>query len=476
MFDWSTGQVFREWTMDRHFLSVRAAGESDWSRRRPYPLFTPRGSRGTRSLVDTAINVIANNIGDVPDAYLEFLPARLRWRIWRFLEARGVCLHAWKLFSKQLLREDDEKTLGLYRFRQHICSPADELKSYTQPLTCLSTDFITHLVISGGCDFSTNELLCLADVKNLGVLELIQPADEVHAIFPHANDRLIRGWTEMDDPFPLLRILRIWGDQSTTQESLRWVSKFPRLALYDVLGSREDWRGPMGHVVDGGWEMSIVMPGPKDSLLRDLMLFAPLQDTRSHRDLARTVDLDLVSLSNDSRCAVKFVADRKAPSLLDYLTDTAKVNAPAWHTAAAAASSDARSCHGVAFEPWAFWLYSLIGQLTHDNDMTSRGIQADVQAVVGPFVLPSKPFASLYLGHSGRGGISVRPSYVSRGLFATERYVFTRSAVVRPQTEAEPRATRRARQDEAGVSERGALSLRKQKRRRLDHVLQSFSN
>lgn len=333
----------------------------------------------------------------------------------------------------------------------------------------MATDFITHLVISGGCHFSTNELLCLADVKNLGALELIQPADE--AAFPHVNDRLIRGWTEMDDPFPLLRILRIWGNQSTTQESLRWASKFPRLVLYDVLGPRDDWRSPMAHFVDGGWVKNGSVPGVQACLLRDLMLFAPAKERFTHRLRDRTVDLDLMSLSYDSRCAVKFVAGRKAPSFLDYLTDTAKENIPARDTAAAA-SPHATSCHEVAFESWAFWLYSLIGQLIHDDDMTSRGVRPDVQAVVGPFVLPSKPFASLFLGHSGAfGAISGRPSYDSTGL---RRYTFTRPSVVRSQTEAEPSATRRAR-EETGVPERGGLSLRKQKRQRLDDVLQSLS-
>ncbi|PHH84022.1 hypothetical protein CDD83_2622 [Cordyceps sp. RAO-2017] len=195
------GQLFREWSLPRH------------------------------SVMATAINIIANNIGDVNDEYLDVVPVRLQWRIWRVLEARGLCLHAWRLFSRRLLREDNDKTLGLHRFRQHICRPTDELSRYTQPMTSLPVDFITHLVISGGCDFTTNQMLCLADVKNLGVLELIQPADTTGAAFPNISDRLLRGWTEMEKPFPLLRVLRIWGDRHTTQESLRWVSKFPSLFL-----------------------------------------------------------------------------------------------------------------------------------------------------------------------------------------------------------------------------------------------------
>lgn len=88
MFDQSSGQVYKEWTLPRQSISTRS--RHDWSRRRPYPLFTARGVRGPRSLVDMTTNVIANNIGDVTDEMLDALPSRLLWRVWRFLEARLV--------------------------------------------------------------------------------------------------------------------------------------------------------------------------------------------------------------------------------------------------------------------------------------------------------------------------------------------------------------------------------------------------
>ncbi|KAM5352070.1 hypothetical protein ACJ41O_004793 [Fusarium nematophilum] len=478
MFDETTGQVFKEWTVSRDSLTEADRQAADWSRHRPYPTFTARGARGPRPLVDMAINVVADNIGKIRSgADLETIPIRLLWRIWRFLEARGVCLHAWKLFSRLLTDDEDEKTLGLYRFRQHICRPGTDLARYTSPLAAPPTHFITHLVLTGGCSFSTHDLLCLADMPNLGALELIQPADELRAVFPRVSDRLVRGWTEKSDPFPLLRILRVWGDQSTTQESLQWVSRFPSLALYDVMGAREDWASSEEAALKHGWEQADAPSGLEDSLLRYLMLFAPLEETRSNRlrDLAASIDNDLVSLCSDSRCAVKFVQDRQAPPLLDYLTDTAKVQTPSWDTDAA--SREARACHGVAFEPWAFWLYSFLGQLSSDRDLAARGARPSTKAVAGPFVLPSRPLACLHLGHSARGGgIGTRPSYVSRGLFATRRYTFTRDAVVRGPNEAKP-APIPKKQSSLVASERSApvLALRKQKRKRLDDVLQALS-
>lgn len=314
-------------------------------------------------------------------------------------------------------------------------------------------------------------------MPNLGALELIQPADELRTVFPRVNDRLVRGWTEKSDPFPLLRILRVWGDQSTSQDSLRWVSKFPSLALYDVMGAREDWKSRDEPALEYGWEEADTPSGLEDSLLRYLMLFAPLEETRNNRlrDLARSIDSDLVSLCSDSRCAVKFVPKQQAPPLLDYLTDTAKMHTLSWDVDAA--SREARACHGVAFEPWAFWLYSFLGQLSSDRDLASRGARPSTQAAAGPFILPSRPLACLHLGHSARGGgIGQRPSYVSRGLFATGRYTFTRQAVVRGKDAARPRPIPK-KEASLVASERLApvLALRKQKRRRLDDVLQAFS-
>ncbi|RFU74673.1 hypothetical protein TARUN_7585 [Trichoderma arundinaceum] len=439
-YDPSTGQVFREWTIQRR---LNTTSDHGWSRRRPYPLFRPRGARGPRSLLDMAINVIADNIGDVSEELLGSIPTQLLWRIWHFLEAR----------------------------------PSEELKCYTQPLTSLTTDFITHLVLSGGCQFSTHELLCLADIKNLGILELIQPADELRDIFPQVSDNLIRGWTDKENPFPLLRILRIWGDQSTTQKSLRWVAKFPSLALYDVMGAREDWESRYEDAAEAGWEVADIPGGQENSLLRNLMLLVPDEHVIKTRDSVRSVDADLVTLCSDSQCAIKFVTNREAPPLLDYLTDTGKVYMPSWDPDAA--SRQAGACHGIAFEAWAFWLYSFLGQLSNDMDVASHGLSVDQQAVAGPFVLPSRPMACLFLGHSGRGGITSKPSYVSRGLFATRRYTFTRPMSASRYATAAPGGQEGQGQEvkaaTASIAIRSDSSLKTRKRKQLHDILQSLS-
>lgn len=84
----AAGPLFKEWTLPRN--SISAQRDHNWSRRRPYPLFTPRGARGPRSLLDMVTNVVANNIGDVTMEHMEATPTRLLWHIWHFLEARWV--------------------------------------------------------------------------------------------------------------------------------------------------------------------------------------------------------------------------------------------------------------------------------------------------------------------------------------------------------------------------------------------------
>lgn len=321
-------------------------------------------------------------------------------------------------------------------------------------------------------------MLRLADMKNLGVLEIIQPADERPSDFPDINDNIIRGWTEMENPFPLLRILRIWGDQTTTKHSLRWVTKFPSLALYDVMGAKKAWDPPLEEAAEAGWQVTDLSGVHENPLLRNLMLLVPDEHVNKTRDSIRSVDADLVTLCSDSQCAIKFVPNREAPPLLDYLTDTGKVYLPSWDPDAA--SRQAGACHGIAFEAWAFWLYSFLGQLSNDIDMASHGLSVDQQAVAGPFVLPSRPMACVFLGHSGRGGITSNPSYVRLGLFKTGRYIFTRPMDASRYTKEKPDGQEQQAQGAKakhtynhGPGRGGSRAPRK--RQRLHEVLESLS-
>ncbi|KAM3451272.1 hypothetical protein MY3296_005416 [Beauveria thailandica] len=474
MYDSLSGMTIKQWSVPARLPS--APGSLDWSRTAPLKYQEPRGGR-VRPLVDIAIRTVANNIGMVSKEYLEFLPTHIHWRLWRFLEARGgACLHAWKIFSELLMTDErNGPALDLYRFRQHLCHPEEELKLYIQPLNSTSVDFISHIIISGNCIFEGNELLALADMKNLGVLELIKPADGSFASFPKVNDRIIRGWSEAVDPFPLLRVLKIWGDQTVTEVSLRWVAKFPSLVLYDVIAGKDGWTSASEEAKATGWTVSQQISRSEDiSILRYLTLFDPGEKMYMERfvSLSRSIDDDLINLSSDARCVLKHVPYNEAPPLLDCLMEPATVSVIQPDYYRKAVPTEAQFCHEAAFEAWAFWLYSLIGQLSSDRDMESRGIKPEQHTVAGPFVLPSKPMACLFLGHSGHGGITSKPSYISRGLFATKRFTFTRleilKGIIPPNTRLAAGAAN------PGIAPKRQASVKHNKRKRIEDVLGSF--
>lgn len=88
MFVDGTGQVFKEWTIPRVALADRS-GYLDWTRqpRKPRSSIARKDSLGPRSLVETTIRVVAENIGYISEAHLDALPLTLLLRIWAFLEA-----------------------------------------------------------------------------------------------------------------------------------------------------------------------------------------------------------------------------------------------------------------------------------------------------------------------------------------------------------------------------------------------------
>ncbi|ROT42739.1 hypothetical protein SODALDRAFT_336363 [Sodiomyces alkalinus F11] len=428
------------------------------------------------------MHVLVDNIGFLSEQHLTRgdLPARYLWRLWRLLENRGTCLQAWKVLSKLLLIEDGEKTLGLYKYRHHICRPSEPLSHYTKPLESPSFDFLSYLNISGPCSFDSIELMALPELKNLAVLEIIQPADELRTVFPRISDRLVRGWSEKHDPFPLLRILRVWGDESVTEHSLQYLSQFPSLLLYDVNGSRSDWGNAETVASLHGWETAEPLHGPRDSLLWYLILFKPLDEDQPGmlRDLARSIDEGLINFCQNNNQPLSFVPSETAPPFLDYLNDAARSNLPLYIDSPS--SYNAQSCKGYPFETWAFFLNSFLGQLTKDEDLKKNRAGVTKQAVSGSLTLPSRPLACLQLGHCGRSGISPTVSYVRRGLFATSRYTFYKKGIPGGNI---PNATiPKSKEVSASMKPQPQLSsvetgltLNRQKRRRIDDLLRSFT-
>ncbi|KFH43783.1 hypothetical protein ACRE_054780 [Hapsidospora chrysogenum ATCC 11550] len=401
MFDESTGQVFQEWTLSRRDVNIRTR-DHDWPFRLQPPVLTAEPTEGPRSLMDMVARVVAENIASVTDEHMDAMPWTVRSRVWRLLKEGGLCLHAWKLFNRKTPDGEGVKACG---YTHHICKTYDNaLQVYTRPLDAPATQFISHLFLSRGCEFSTSELLCLADMRNLGILEIVQAEGTMDGLSgrPHVTDRLVRGWSEKEDPFPALRLLRVWCVESTTEASFQWVSKFPGLAVYDVVGRREDWRKGKERALEKGWR----------------------------------------------RDSSTLIGDFKKTYLM--LFDSGKA-----------------------------------GELVQDSPCTSLKTLEDVFAQGPPVVLmkpvvPSKPIASLTLGHTGWP--EVASSYRGYKVGRTIQNTFTRFSAILGSTgssqpvpdekekdiKAAPGSTRAEAGHQKGV-------VRSRKRKRLDDVLRSMA-
>ncbi|KAI1082612.1 hypothetical protein F5B20DRAFT_597563 [Whalleya microplaca] len=220
-YDKENGQAFREWV-----VKPLKPDHEDWFRRQKVRQAQGKSSlgvKGTRNLVDTVLKVISDNFSslELDDLSCMFL-----------------------LASKGLERHELPQ-LRLYQHTNEVINPTGPLAIYTKPLISGSFDFIVHLTISGCVSFQSHEFLSLPQLKNLGVLEILQPSDPERAgTFPRITDAIIREWSQQPNPFPVLRVLRIWGDDFTTANSLRYLSRFQALAIYDVAGLYCDWEKP----------------------------------------------------------------------------------------------------------------------------------------------------------------------------------------------------------------------------------------
>ncbi|KAH6677777.1 hypothetical protein F5X68DRAFT_157007 [Plectosphaerella plurivora] len=479
MFDRDSGQVFKEYVLPPPppaYISGR-----DWSRRTQRPGWKGRsgkGIKGPRSLVEISMHVVAENVGFLSEDHFSRrgVSVKLLRRIWTLLENRGTCLQGWKVLSKILLAEtDQEGTLDLYRFRHHICRPVESLSHYTKPLESASLDFLSYINIGGFCSFDTHELMALSDLRNLVVLEIIQPSDEMRAVFPRTTDRLVRGWSEKTDPFPLLRVLRIWGDESTSENSLQYLGAFPSLMLYDVNGARSAWENIDSMAPQNGWKVAEPLQGLQDSLLWYLMLFSPMNEDNPAklRDIARNIDEGLINFCLDDSRSIGVVPAQDAPPMMQHIEDAAKSSLPMYLDGPTGSS---QACKTFPFETWAFFLASCLGQATNDSDLQQNGAAPKQQTVAEKLILPSKPMACLQLGHCGRAGISPAVAYVRRGLFATARYTLHKMPAGKATAGTADQRTANFMKPEAQFSSvETGLRLNRKKRRRMDDILQSFT-
>ncbi|KAI0118078.1 hypothetical protein F4776DRAFT_264443 [Hypoxylon sp. NC0597] len=376
-YDRETGQSYSQWSVE-----PTRQGQTEWYREQPFnhdQAQSGRSVKGVPSLVDICVKVIAKHLSTCEVEDFDNVPPHLTYRICEYMDKAHlkISLQSYKIFAKHL-SQDHWGRLRLrtmptmfFKSRHTVERVAGPLSLYTNPLTSASFDFIVRLALCGrDLSISTHDLLGLTKLKNLGVLEILHPGPlEETPNFPRVTDAVIREWAREPDAFPVLRVLRIWGEDFTTIKSIPYLSSFPSLAVYDVAGRKSDWRGNWKQPVeDFGWYSQ----GEEDSPAA-VLLSLKEPPTKKRRRGAQTFELDS-AMSADAL----------------YMIETA---------VEMAVNSSRQKGRGDP-QDWGYLLYCYIGQLRSDGDLIAQGVKGINMALNfdNREVVPRQPFVSVSLG------------------------------------------------------------------------------
>ncbi|KAK0713009.1 hypothetical protein B0T26DRAFT_803928 [Lasiosphaeria miniovina] len=394
-----------------------------------------KGRRGPRPLLEMALDVLIDNMAAASADALAALPPKLLWRVWYEYRKSRVTFDSWKKFSKLVLADskNDIETegtvtipLSLYHIRYYIKTPRSDLSVYTAPLLSPSVDFLVYLNIADVDYIQANELLPLAALPNLAVLEIFDIGSDNATSDPRVTDSLVRGWSDMPNAFPSLCILKVHDAPALSFHSLQYVSKFPALAFYDV----QNWRSSRSEVdrdlaraqgqIPDGYGGNAPEPRPWGPQLQT-SLHVLLNDNRVKVDLASRTS----SAISPQKHHIGLLKESNA--LATVLRDGGLYAKELCYSSAAMVDQKDKS-HA---ETWAFWALSIIDKSwpspnTADaQPLEDQHIKASARGVR----LPSRPVASLFLGEpklsppeDGYGGLfyrQLRPEISSASVGAT---------------------------------------------------------
>lgn len=302
-----------------------------------------------------------------------------------------MSFHAWEMLSESIRAENlrgadsssravrknrGESTIpmAMQRYCQEILDPSCELSVYTSPFRNPSSDLVVYLCLDNVTHFQANELLTLAHLPRLAILELIvrEPSNEA------ISDRMIKGWSESSceggPPFPLLQVLKITSlEHAVSESSLHAVLQFPRLQIFDVtaLPARR-WRNARSIAASYGWKVT----SPETSSLFVSYAEAFLD---GHIEVKMTDIEELRPLFDDDRERIDLVHDPRSPlcqgeggdeepGVTSYLDEGWRALLQGVHRLTAAdpencrESRDSRRPQAVMSDNDAFWFLALLDQ------------------------------------------------------------------------------------------------------------------
>lgn len=328
-------------------------------------------------------------------------------RLWEYVKDTGaLSVDTWKLIASTGITRDEEAAsyicplLMRHNTWAHKTQP---LAAYLEPLISDTFDFLTHLTITGMVRCDAPELLRLIQLKNLAVLEIIESPDDERSVWegPRLTDSIVREWSKSPDPFPVLRVLRVWGHDYTTINSLRYITAFPSLVLYDVAGRKRDWKGKGEQSVWNSksktWQMDLDFTLSEHYGLLTKGIPAdrrkPAPDPLLNVDVILADEIGLTSFQRDKYEAYErsFEADWNIRFLI--------CQSPSFTMPCMCSSRPKPSAWLQCNSLWGFLMCCQIGTLTLDQDLLAQGLELGERAFAQrEVILPPRPMLNLILG------------------------------------------------------------------------------
>ncbi|KAH7018293.1 uncharacterized protein B0I36DRAFT_395090 [Microdochium trichocladiopsis] len=346
----------------------------------------------------------------------------------------------WSLFVKVLINKCGHKTkewpdLAMWCVQARFATDARPLSQILQPAVSPTFEFVTHLRLHDGFECPVRDIVSLTAMVNLGVLEIIQPLGQPnHVEFPRVTDAVVREWASMKNPFPLLRILRIWGEDFTSYRSLQYLSSFPSLAVYDVAGHRDDW--PKATEVPISWTMK--RHASSSRALEELVhIYKGLDKTTAHlvteEQMRLRICAQVMTLGTSNTLPIEM--DKKIE------LGKRKLSVVSSHLGASITPQEPSDERLDRF--WGLLTYCHIGEVSKDADFMQAGLSAPFpRPHIGALKLPSRPVVTIRSVHGARNSYQYR-SLTDPSKFA-RHCTFTRSQQMpKAQPTASPSSTSR---------------------------------
>ncbi|KAK3990936.1 hypothetical protein QBC44DRAFT_324444 [Cladorrhinum sp. PSN332] len=243
-------------------------------------LFPPgrsgRGTKGPRPLTIICTRILADNFHHVKAEDLAELPNHAANRLAKELSSRqslhGLPFQAWKILMK--LHQTNRREMMIEGRRHEFFDTiidvnifgTSDLGLYTRPLISHHLDFLVDLTIRPLSVFprTAHQLLSLAELPNLASLVLDDCPDDspgdANPPSPAISDRLVRGWSEKSQPFPLLVSISLTAHPGeVTRQALKYALVFPSLQEFDMVkGLSPPQDGEDETVRSWGWDPRVV--------------------------------------------------------------------------------------------------------------------------------------------------------------------------------------------------------------------------